>query len=507
MAVNVTIANNVGPRGLTGSDASVTNANVVDAIESGPSAVRVATQQPEVDAALSRIQLDPRVAAHARRQRVSSVYALSRLNEWVKGIDALSLTVNEAVFLGSQFCAGSIPRSFIRGDEGIAEFGTFNEQIHGLVTTAGVGTPKGLYRFPIDDLGDFTMVTFYSGDGSVTANHYFAALTDTNLNGITSSSIQIRTTSTSGSSTVRLMKAGGTQAFHGTHSGFSNETTQMMAVKWEDGVEASMSSNGAAFQTPTAYAQVLSSSLVWLGVGGHAGTHLGTVVFDGLLTNEQIAAVELLGQRTICSSNIKLVVEGDSLMAGNGFGVWNQIARISGQWAGSTHSYSSLATGGETAKQVYDQAVAGSFDTFIPSTSSPEWWLILQAGTNDYGNHAATGDYTNAKILEHLTETCRIAKEAGCAKTILCTTLLRVTRKDDVISNNAAIVARTAPGMEYVDEVLDLDAAMAAVAGADYEEDSTYFADEVHPNATGLAVEAAALNSLILTTRAKEESF
>ena len=465
-------------------------------------AIGLATVSSQVDESITRLGLDPRVAAHARRQRITSLPALVRINEWIKGIDGLGLTINEAVFLGSDLNGGNPPRSFIRGDLSGTPIGTIISNIHGATVTDGASSRS--YDFPIDGLADFTLVTFFSGDDSVEANKGFAALHNSERS-VLKTSIQIRTTNTSGSALVYALKTGQVASQAGTFASLASEVSRCYAVKWEDGVGHSASDNGAAFQTQTAYAQTISSDLVWFFVGGHKGTHQGAVVFNELLSNEQIAAVKLLAQRTIFSSNLRLVLEGDSIM--EGANEWVEMALRSGQWAGSTHALNNIATGGETAKQVYDQAVAGSFNAYLPSASSPEWWLILQAGTNDYGNFSATGDYTNAKILEHLTETCRIAKEAGCAKTVLCTTLLRTARKADLQANNAAILARTATGMEYVDEVFDADGVMAATAGADYEEDPTYFADVVHPNDTGRQVLADGLNALILTTRAQEATY
>lgn len=516
---------------------SVTSASVVAAIAGDPAATRTAaglgdsaTQdaadlpvstatQAALDDGLSLKEdiLDANVArddfsdtnlradvlAYKNRERLADPFAATRLNAFIQGLEDLGLTLNEGLFLGAgMVSSGNDPAAFVSRAKPSQYLAiTPSEVTHGRLWT----TNGSAWRHTVTPATDFTMLVWHSqGNGTINTNSPLMQIGSTSF----SDYVSIRPVNKSGALVAQVTKQGFGQAFSGTFgSGYANqEFPTMFAAKWDDGLGVYVSADGAAWSVITVYAQTLAGRLDYLQAGAHQGTIQASVLLDGLLTDQQLAAVKALANRTIVSSGLRVVQEGDSLLAGGN--EWVEIAARSGNWAGAYLSLADLATGGETAKQVYDQAAAGSFNSYTPTATFPETWAIIQVGHNDLGNFAASGDYTNAAILTHLDEICRYAREAGASRVILCTVCKGAGisgngRLADADAINASI---RAGDLTYPDVILDVEAAISTAAGGgSYWLNETYFdVDHVHPNDTGRQVFADLLNAEVLPTRAQE---
>jgi len=506
-----TFSDGVGPRGADGaagsdgsdgadgSDASVTNANVNTAIADGPAATRTAAgvaSELELDSSFLLL-LDPMTRAYVSRARLTNRAAIQRIDQFIKGLDSLGIKDNlhAAVFLGAgQNTGDSTPIEFVSLDAATnVTTATFTHETHGCRIPASGGN---LFDFAIGTVTDFTAI--YMGSGM----HTYTAYSRVMSLGVYPDAIQLSTNDTSGFLKVRAFKTG---HFDHNSSGwapnYATDTPTLAAVQWDSGTGYKRSVDGAAWDTVTAYTHNLAADTDTLQVGQHAGIVQGGIVFDTLLDDAEIAAVNTLARRTVFTSNIRLVGEGNSIIELNSPDnpYWPRLALRSGDWGGASFDYTNLATGGHTAKNVYDQAVAGSMNAFKPTVSNPSSWLILQCLNNDFAR-ADAGDYTNTQILFHTTETARIAKEAGFEKVIVCTSMPKAigtteAREADAVTVNEALRNGTAAGIEHVDIVLDIDAAMIAEAGADYHLDASLFVSGPHPTLAGKQVMADALNA------------
>lgn len=431
-------------------------------------------------------------------------YGESRLGDLFQGLkdEALWSALVDALILGEGMNTGDADPVTLKGLAAPSNTTTadWSQQVHGYSISNG----NDLFEHAIapSSTTDYTLVYLGSGDDTAAAER-LVQIQNANGNGI-----QLAATNTNGFAYPRGFGPGFADFTLTADSvAYTGGDGLMAAMKWDQSVGFYLSENGGAFGT----VQANTTNVFYAGAptlvksSSMPGTVQGWLIFEGGLSDVQVSALYSLLRRTVFTSNQRILGDGDSIMniAGGGDPQWLERVTWSGRWAGATQAaYTELATGGHSAKQVYDDALAGALDAYAP-TGGEEVVFIVHAGANDL-NQADSGDYTNAKIVEHLTKTAEIAANLGM-KPYIGTVLRNTgTRGDggDAELIDAILRAKSGDGMSFTGyQVVDFDQALRDAYGASYEDDVACLSDGLHPTLAAKEEMAARFRADVGTRR------